>query len=106
MRLSLFVLGIIAATVCVEKPAEAQNGTWCLYQDGDGDGSPQCRYATLQQCLADRLGGSSCGPSPYPSSPQSPADKAPKALTIKVFVIAPATSDIRGDPPRLGVDLF
>jgi len=26
MRLSLFALGIIAAIVCVEKPAEAQNG--------------------------------------------------------------------------------
>jgi hypothetical protein len=25
----------------------------------------------LQQCLADRLGtGASCGPSPYPSSPE------------------------------------
>ena len=69
MRLSLFVLGVIADIVCVEKPAEAQNGAWCLYQDGDsGGGSPQCRYATLQQCLVDRLGGSSCSPSPYPSS--------------------------------------
>ena len=28
MRLSLFVLGVIAAIVCVEKPAEAQNGAW------------------------------------------------------------------------------
>ena len=74
MRLSLFVLGVIAASVCVEKPAEAQNGAWCLYQDGDsGGGSPQCRYATLQQCLVDRLGGSSCSPSPYPTSPESPA---------------------------------
>ena len=56
MRLSLFVLGIIAATVCVETSAEAQNGAWCLYQDGYGDSSRKCRYATLQQCLADRLG--------------------------------------------------
>jgi hypothetical protein len=70
MRLSLFILGIIAATICVnERSAEAQNGAWCLIQDGDGDGNGQCRYATLQQCLADRLGGSSCSPSPYPSSP-------------------------------------
>ena len=49
MRVSLFILGLIVAIVCVEKPAEAQNGAWCLYQDGDGDGSPKCRYATLQQ---------------------------------------------------------
>jgi len=78
MRLSLFVLGVIAAIVCVEKPAEAQNGAWCLYQDGDGDGSPKCRYATLQQCLADRLGGSSCGPSPYPASPESHPSTRPR----------------------------
>ena len=71
MRRWLLVLGVIVAIVSVEKPAKAQNGAWCLYQDGDGDGSPKCRYATLQQCLADRLGGSSCSPSPYPSSPES-----------------------------------
>jgi hypothetical protein len=73
MRLFLFIAGVFAVIVCIEKPAEAeQNGAWCLYQDGEsGGGSPQCRYATLQQCLADRLGGSSCGPSPYPASPQS-----------------------------------
>jgi hypothetical protein len=71
MRLSLLTLGIFAAVVCIEKPTKAQNGAWCLYQDGEsGSGSPQCRYATFQQCLADRLGGSSCGPSPYPSSPE------------------------------------
>ena len=58
MRLSLLILGVFAAVICIEKPAEAQNGAWCLYQDGDSGGSPQCRYATLQQCLADRLGGS------------------------------------------------
>jgi hypothetical protein len=72
MRLSLFILGVFAAIVYFEKPAEAQNGAWCLYHDGDGDGNPQCRYATFQQCLADRLGGSSCSPSPYSSSPESP----------------------------------
>jgi hypothetical protein len=72
MRLSLFVLGVIAAMVCIEKSAEAQNGAWCLYVDSDGGGSPQCRYATLQQCLVDRIGGSSCSPRPYPTSPESP----------------------------------
>jgi uncharacterized protein DUF3551 len=73
MRLFLFVAEVFAVIICIEKPAEAeQNGAWCLYQDGDsGGGSPQCRYATLQQCLADRLGGSSCGPSPYPVPPES-----------------------------------
>jgi hypothetical protein len=72
MRLLLIIVGAFAAIVCIEKSAEAQNGAWCLYINGDGDGEPHCRYATFEQCLADRLGSNSCGPSPYPSSPQSP----------------------------------
>jgi hypothetical protein len=77
MRLSLFILGVIAATICVnEKPAEAQNGAWCIYKP---DTPGQCRYATLEQCLADRVGkGGSCGPSPYPSSPQSTQSTRPR----------------------------
>jgi hypothetical protein len=79
MRLSLFILTVFAAVTCIEKPAVAQNGAWCLYQDGNsGGGTPQCRYATLEQCLADRLGGSSCGPSPYPASPASPPSIRPR----------------------------
>lgn len=70
MRASLFILGVFAAVVCVEKPAHAQNGAWCIYKNGDSDGNPQCNFATLQQCLADRLGSSSCSPSPYPSAPE------------------------------------
>ena len=68
MRLLLFILGVFVAVVCIEKPADAQNGAWCIYKP---DTPAQCRYATLEQCLADRLGkGGSCGPSPYPSSPE------------------------------------
>jgi hypothetical protein len=71
MRFSLFILAVFAALVCGEKSAEAeQNYPWCIYKP---DTPPQCRYATLEQCLADRLGkGGSCSPSPYPPSPQSP----------------------------------
>lgn len=78
MRLFLFIAGVFAVIVCIEKPAEAeQNGAWCLYQDGDsGGGSPQCRYATLQQCLADRLGAQSI---PVLAGITS-ANKVPKAL--------------------------
>jgi len=72
MRFVLFMLGILAAVVCLETPAKAQNGAWCIYKNGDGDGTPQCRYATLQQCLADRLGSNNCSPSPYSSAPESP----------------------------------
>jgi hypothetical protein len=68
VRLFVITLGVFAATVCIEKPAEAQSGAWCIYKP---DTPGQCRYATLEQCLADRLGkGGSCGPSPYPSSPE------------------------------------
>jgi hypothetical protein len=68
MRLLLFILGVFVAVVCVDKPADAQNGAWCINKP---DTPPQCRYATLEQCLADRLGkGGSCSPSPYPSSPE------------------------------------
>jgi uncharacterized protein DUF3551 len=80
MRLLLFIAGVFAVIVCIEKPAEAeQNDAWCIYKSGDGYGNPPCRYATLEQCLADRLGkGGSCGPSPYPTSPQSPPSTRPR----------------------------
>ena len=65
MRLLLFMLGVFAAVVFVEKPAVAQNGAWCLYINGDGDGEPHCRYATFEQCLADRLGSNTCSSSLY-----------------------------------------
>jgi len=72
MRLWLFVLGVIAATVSVEKPAEAQNGEWCAYRDGDG-GARNCGFASFEQCLANIRGvGGNCGPSPYPTSLESP----------------------------------
>jgi len=29
MRILLFILVVLAAGVCVEKPAKAQNGAWC-----------------------------------------------------------------------------
>src|ERR1700739_1024769 len=72
MRLSLFILGVFSAVICIEEPAQAQNQAWCIYKD-DGEGNPQCRYATLEQCLADRLRNSNCSPSPYPSSPGTPS---------------------------------
>jgi hypothetical protein len=73
----LRVIGIFALLICIERPAQAQNQPWCLFKDYAG-GWPDCRYATLQQCLADRLGtGSSCGPSPYSSFPE-PLSRSPR----------------------------
>src|SRR4029077_3753666 len=50
MRLSLFILGVFAAVICMEIPAEAQNGGWCAYYDLGPNGFRSCRFATLQQC--------------------------------------------------------
>jgi uncharacterized protein DUF3551 len=76
MRFLLMIVGAFAATACVEKSATAQNGAWCINKP---DTPPQCRYATLEQCLADRIGkGGSCSPSPYPLSPQSTQSTRPR----------------------------
>ena len=74
MKSSLFLLGVLAAIVCIEKPAEAQSGGWCAYLDGGGhDGSRECGFATLQQCLATVRGvGGNCSPSPYYEPPRYP----------------------------------
>jgi hypothetical protein len=74
MKLSLFILGAFATIVCIEKPAEAQSGGWCAYLDGGGhDGSRECGFATLQQCLATVRGvGGNCSPSPYYEPPRYP----------------------------------
>jgi hypothetical protein len=53
MRFSVFILPVFVAVACIEKPAEAQNGVWCGYYNGGGDGDPHCRYSTLEQCVAD-----------------------------------------------------
>jgi Protein of unknown function (DUF3551) len=77
MRPLLFILGVLVAVGRIEKPAEAQqNHPWCINKP---DESPQCRYATFEQCLADRLGkGASCSPSPYPSSPEARPSNKPQ----------------------------
>src|SRR5204862_1449542 len=72
MRLFLCALAVLAATICIEKHAAAQNYPWFAYYNyGSGPGATNCGFATFQQCLAAVRGvGGSCGPSPYPSGPQ------------------------------------
>jgi hypothetical protein len=36
MRLSLFILGVFSALICIEKPAEAQNQPWWDEADAVG----------------------------------------------------------------------
>ena len=71
MRLSPFVLGLLAATLCIAQPAEAQNYPWCAYYNFGHGGATNCGFATFQQCLATVSGiGGSCGPNPqYQRSP-------------------------------------
>ena len=71
MRLSPFVLGLLAATLCIAQPAEAQNYPWCAYYNFQHGGATNCGFATFQQCLATVSGiGGSCGPNPqYQRSP-------------------------------------
>jgi len=71
MRILLFILVVLAAGVCIEKPAKAQNGGgWCAYLNYADGGQRICGFATLQQCLAEVRGvGGNCGPSPYYNAP-------------------------------------
>ena len=70
MRLFVFTLGVFAAIICIEKPAEAQSYPWCAYYNSDG-GATNCGFATFEQCRATISGiGGLCGPNPqYQGSP-------------------------------------
>ena len=50
MRLSLFVLGILAGTAALGTRVDAQNYPWCaIYRDG---GATNCGFTTFEQCIA------------------------------------------------------
>src|SRR5215469_13077585 len=85
MRLLLIIVGALAASVCIEKPAEAQNYPWCAYY-GPAFGATNCGWATFEQCLATGRGiGGSCGPNPM----YQPPPGQPEALSL----LAPRTRD-------------
>ena len=64
MRPLLIIVGVFAAIVCIETPAEAQNYPWCAYY-GPEFGATNCGFVTFQQCLAALSGvGGSCGANP------------------------------------------
>jgi len=65
MRVSLVILGVFAAVVCIEPSAQARNGGWYANYNMGG-GATNCGFATFQQCMAAVSGvGGSCSPSPY-----------------------------------------
>ena len=51
-RYLVFLLGVLVVVICAEKPAEAQNGGWCVYYNFDRGGATNCGFATFQQCMA------------------------------------------------------
>ena len=56
MRILLFIAGVFAAILCIEKPAEAQNYPWCAEYGGTPSGPTNCGFVTFQQCL-DTISG-------------------------------------------------
>jgi hypothetical protein len=84
MKPSLFILGVFAALVCYERPAEARDYPWCAYYDiggGGGGGAENCGWATFEQCLATVRGiGGSCGPNPMyqPAPGPYPSTRHPR----------------------------
>jgi hypothetical protein len=68
---AIAAIGVLAAIVCFEKPAAAQNYSWCAYYDLGSSGATNCGFSTFQQCLAAVSGvGGSCGANPqYQGSP-------------------------------------
>jgi hypothetical protein len=45
-------IAMFAAVVCFEKPAAAQNHSWCAEYDFGSAGATNCGFATFQHCLA------------------------------------------------------
>ena len=73
MRLSLFIVGIFAAVICIAQPAEAQIRPWCAYYNFKAGGATNCGFVTFQQCSAAVSGvGGSCGPNPQYQPPPGP----------------------------------
>ena len=52
MRILLFILVVLTAAVCIEKPAVAQNYPWCAQYGGKMGGGENCGFSTYQQCMA------------------------------------------------------
>jgi hypothetical protein len=72
MRFLLIVVGAFAASVCIEKSAEARDYPWCADGNYKG-GATNCGFVTFQQCLdAVRGSGGSCGPNPMYQHPAGP----------------------------------
>ena len=106
MKLLLFILGVFAAIICIEKPAEAQDYPWCTYYNFDHGGARNCGFATFQQCLAAVSGvGGSAHPVHTTNSSRTTigTDGATRIDQTTAPAIAPAASQYspRSAAPRL-----
>jgi hypothetical protein len=92
-------VGAFVATVCLEKPAEAQNSPWCAYYNAGGDSGRNCGFATLQQCLS--YAGSAGTVDPVGTRPRRIylRQRAPEVLKDEFGAIAPAVSRYLPHPP-------
>ena len=72
MRILLSILVVLAAGVCIQKPAEAQSYPWCAYYNMGGmAGATNCGFTTWAQCQAAISGVSgSCGANPMYQPPR------------------------------------
>ncbi|MGC1780650.1 MAG: DUF3551 domain-containing protein [Xanthobacteraceae bacterium] len=52
MRVTLFVLAILAAGVAMDIPAQARDYPWCAFYDGGEDQSVNCGFVSREQCMA------------------------------------------------------
>jgi hypothetical protein len=60
MRRLLIIVGALAAILCIEKPAEARDYSWCAEGNYKG-GATNCGFVTPQQCMDTVRGsGGSC----------------------------------------------
>jgi hypothetical protein len=74
MRLVLFTLSIVAATIVLNTPTKAQNYPWCaIYSGGMGGGGINCGFTTFQQYMDTARGlGSNCQPNTQYVPPPGP----------------------------------
>lgn len=62
MRVTLFVLAVLASAVAMDGPAQAQNYPWCGFYD-TGDQAINCGFVSREQCMATVSGiGGFCMP--------------------------------------------
>jgi hypothetical protein len=96
---------VIAPSVClaavmmfIAGAAHAQNLPWCAIMDNDG--TTQCNFATLQQCLQTLSGiGGRCIQNPAGNASQSPL--APPS-SENAQGLLPLQMQDPGPPPGLG----